>query len=252
MPSALEPSVQSPPAPPPLASLLADGRVALFLDFDGTLVELAPGPDAIAPLPDLRARLGALAGKVAGACALVSGRAIADIEKHIGALPVVAAGSHGADIRFPHGERHGDAAQGLPEAIEADLRTFAAENDLDYEHKPHGGALHFRRNPEAGARAQAFAQELAAAHDWAAQSGKFVVELVAGNANKGSAVAALMRLSPFEGAMPIFIGDDLTDEAGFAMCQQLGGAGILVGERADSCADYAIPDVSGVHNWLEL
>lgn len=252
MPSALEPSVQSPPAPPPLASLLASGRVALFLDFDGTLVELAPGPDAIAPLLDLCVRLDRLSARLGGACALVSGRAIADIERHTGALPVAAAGSHGSDIRLADGRSCGEPAQGLPEPIEAELRAFAEAQNLDYEQKPHGGALHYRRNPEYGPRAHAFAQGLAATHGWAVQSGKCVVELVAGHANKGSAVATLMELSPFADAMPIFIGDDLTDEAGFQTCQQLGGAGILVGDRQDSCADYAITDVAGVHQWLEL
>ena len=252
MPSAPDPGVSTPPAPPPLASLLGDGRVALFLDFDGTLVELAPGPDAISPLADMGKRLELLSARLGGACAVVSGRAISDIERHIGALAIPAAGSHGSDIRFPDGARHGNSAQGLPAAIEASLRSFADEHDLDYEHKPHGGALHYRRNPEHGSKAVAFAQDLAQQHGWAAQSGKCVVELVANDANKGSAVETLMAVAPFAGAVPFFIGDDLTDEAGFRACQDAGGAGILVGDRQGSCAQYAITDVAGVHQWLEL
>ncbi|MHA7818776.1 MAG: trehalose-phosphatase [Erythrobacter sp.] len=239
-------------APPPLATMLSNGRVALFLDFDGTLVELAPGPEAIAPLPDLGARLATLAGRLGGACALVSGRAIADLESHVGPLPIAAAGSHGADIRCANGELLGEGAQGLPDAIEAKLRAFAKAEDLDYEHKPHGGALHYRRNPDHGPRAHAFAQELAAEHGWAAQSGKCVVELVASDANKGGAVGTLMGVTPFMGGRPVFIGDDLTDEAGFRACKELGGAGILVGERRDSCADHALSNVAAVHDWLEL
>lgn len=248
------PSATAPGAPPPLVSLIEAGKVALFLDFDGTLVELAPGPDAIRPLPDLGARLAALAARLGGACAIVSGRAIGDIEKHIGPLPIAAAGSHGSDIRAADGSALGSDAgpTGLPPEIEAQLRGYAAREDLDYEHKPHGGALHYRRNPEHGPRAHAFAQALAAEHGWAAQGGKFVVELVAKDANKGSAVAAFMARAPFAGARPLFLGDDLTDEAGFRACQEAGGAGIIVGERPETCADHALADVAAVHHWLEL
>lgn len=238
--------------PPSLASVLAEGRVALFLDFDGTLVELASGPDAITPRADLAARLEALAERLGGTCAIVSGRAIADIERHIGLLRVAAAGSHGSDIRTASGEKLGEGAKALPQAIEQALREFAQTNALDYEHKPHGGALHYRSAPERGAEAHAFAEALAAEHGWAAQSGKCVVELVAPDANKGSAVATLMASEPFAGAQPLFLGDDLTDEAGFAACKRLGGKGILVGTARETQADYHLPDVTLVHNWLEF
>ncbi|MEM8627992.1 MAG: trehalose-phosphatase [Pseudomonadota bacterium] len=239
-------------APPPLADLLTEGRVALFLDFDGTLVELASGPDAIAPLPDLGARLKAFAERLGGACALVSGRAISDIESHLGPLAIAAAGSHGSDIRSATRERIGAGPQGLPTAIETELRSFAELEALDYEHKPHGGALHYRKAPEQGPKAHAFAEALAAEHGWAAQSGKCVVELVAPDANKGSAVDRFMADPPFAGARPIFVGDDITDEAGFAACRAAGGAGILVGEKRESAAQYHLPDVASVHHWLEL
>ena len=79
-----------------------------------------------------------------------------------------------------------------------------------------------------------------------------MIEILKGGGDKGSAVCEFMKSAPFAGALPVFIGDDLTDEAGFAVCQKLGGAGIIVGERADSCASYRLPDVSSVHNWLEI
>lgn len=232
--------------------MLERGRVALFLDFDGTLVELAPGPDAIKPLPDLAARLADLAQRLEGACALVSGRSIADIEKHTGALGIAAAGSHGSDIRNAAGASMGRGPQGLPAEIEAKLRAFAELEALDYEHKPHGGALHYRRNPEHGPRAHAFAEALAAEHGWAAQSGKCVVELVASDANKGSAVETFMAVPPFADTTPIFIGDDLTDEAGFSTCKRMGGLGVLVGTPRSTEASYGLADVTMVHNWLEF
>ncbi|MCK0128647.1 trehalose-phosphatase [Erythrobacter sp. F6033] len=239
-------------APPTLASLSGKAPVSLFLDFDGTLVDLAPGPDEIKPRTGLADDLVALSHRLDGRVAIVSGRGLADIEKHIGTLPIAGAGSHGSDIRTADGNALGEGAQGLPEAIERELREFASINALDYEHKPHGGALHYRANPQAGEAAHAFAEQLADKHGWAAQSGKCVVEIVAKSANKGSAVATFLQTPPFAGSRPFFIGDDLTDEAGFAACARAGGGGILVGDRAETCAAYRLPDVSSVHEWLEL
>ncbi|MGB3806029.1 MAG: trehalose-phosphatase [Erythrobacter sp.] len=238
--------------PPPLASMLQGGPVALFLDFDGTLVDLAPGPDAIEPVADLGQRLRALAERLEGRCALISGRAIVDIERHLGELPTAAAGSHGSDRRDATGESLGPGPTGLPLAIESRLRKFAGQNDLEYEHKPHGGALHYRRNPEMGERAVVFARDLAGECGWAVQEGKCVIELVAEQAGKGEAVLAFMNEAPFVGARPFFLGDDLTDEAGFKMCEGLGGAGVLVGEREGTCARYRLSDVEAVHEWLGL
>ncbi len=232
--------------------MLTSGAISVFLDFDGTLVELASGPDAIEPEDGLAQRLGVFSERLKGRCAVVSGRAISDIESHIGTLGIAAAGSHGTDIRGADGEPLGDKPQGLPVVIERELREFASENDLDYEAKPHGGALHYRSNPARGEDARRFAESLALSHGWSAQHGKCVVELVARNANKGSAVFTLMQSAAFAGSRPFFVGDDLTDEAGFIACADLGGAGILVGEREPTQARFRLPDVSSVHEWLEL
>ncbi|MEM8726347.1 MAG: trehalose-phosphatase, partial [Pseudomonadota bacterium] len=228
------------------------GPVALFLDFDGTLVELAPGPDAIRPRRDIVSRLVELRERLGGRCAVVSGRAINDIEKHVGPIPLAVAGSHGLDIRDKDGVPIGDKPAGLPAVIERELREFAAENGIDYEAKPHGGALHYRSAQERGDDAVRFAENLALSHGWAAQHGKCVVELVSKDANKGSAVLALMQTAAFAGSQPFFVGDDLTDEAGFEACTDLGGSGILVGDREPTHARYRLPDVPSVHEWLEL
>lgn len=238
--------------PPALAALLDDGPVALFLDFDGTLVGLAPGPDAIRPRRDLGERLTALSERLGGRLAVVSGRGIVDIERHVGPLKVASAGSHGADIRRSDGSAMREGPRALPPEIEAGLRDYAARNNLHFENKPHGGALHYRAEPAAGPAADAFAGQLADEHGWSVQRGKCVVEIVPGDADKGGAVDAFMREGPFAGAHPFFIGDDLTDEAGFAACERHGGAGVLVGERAETCARYALNDVGDVHDWLGL
>ncbi|KEO91143.1 hypothetical protein EH31_00330 [Erythrobacter longus] len=239
-------------APPALTSIAKGKELALFLDFDGTLVEIADGPDEIAPIAGLADRLARLADRFDGRCALVSGRGIDNIEHHLGTVSIAIAGSHGSDIRFASGKGMGQGARSLPSEIEAELRAFSHEHGVEYEHKSHGGALHYRRNPEMGERAVTFAKELAAKHGWKAQGGKCVIEILEKGSDKGSAVRSFMKDAPFAGSCPIFIGDDLTDEAGFAACQELGGVGILVGKRADTCAGYRLADVSSVHNWLEI
>lgn len=245
-------SSSSTPSPPSLFALLEEGPVALFLDFDGTLVGLAPGPDAIRPREGLGNRLGSLSDRLGGRLAVVSGRGLIDIERHIGRLEVAGAGSHGADIRRADGSAVREGLQGLPPEVEARLRKYADRNDLHFESKPHGGALHYRADPSAGPAADAFAGKLADEHGWTIQRGKCVVEIVPPDADKGGAVDAFMNEAPFAGARPFFIGDDLTDEAGFAACERHGGAGILVGERAETCARYALEDVDNVHEWLKL
>ncbi|MGB3471812.1 MAG: trehalose-phosphatase [Erythrobacter sp.] len=239
-------------APPSLDQFLQKERVALFLDFDGTLVDIAPTHDSITPAPDLGRRLKGLADRLHGAVALVSGRSLDDIARHIGALAVAGAGSHGADIRDAQGKAIGLPASEPPEAITTAMYEYANANGLGYEAKPHGAAIHYRSAVSKGPAAHAFAEELAHSHGWTTQSGKCVVEVVAGKADKGSAVRALMEVAPFAGALPIFIGDDLTDEQGFAACAEAGGAGILVGARENSVAQFQLPDVASVHRWLAL
>lgn len=241
------------PVPPSLPSWAGASRPSLFLDFDGTLVDIASEPDAIEPRPDLVAGLERLASQLGGALAIVSGRGISDVESHIGKLPVAAAGSHGADIRLANGSVAGDdPPKSMPTAMVCALRAYADENGLSFEQKPHGGALHYRSVPDQADAAKGFAAQLARDHGWTLQHGKCVVELVAGQSDKGKAVTVLMETAPFAGTKPMFVGDDLTDEKGFASCEAFGGGGILVGDRMPTGAHYRLPDVASVHRWLGL
>jgi trehalose 6-phosphate phosphatase len=240
------------PAPPPLADLKAGGPVALFLDFDGTLVEIAPTPDSINVPGSLGDRLEVLAASLEHRLALVSGRSIEDIEHHLGSLAVARAGSHGAARQTATGEWLGEAPQPLADDIRSRLQEFAADEGLNYERKPHGAALHFRSAPELEAAAVAFAARLAEGHGLEIKTGKCVVELVHAGANKGDAVFAFMKNPPFAGSRPIFVGDDVTDEDGFRACAEIGGTGILVGERRDSSAQFRLSSVAAVHQWLGL
>lgn len=239
------------PDPPSLASLLASGPAALFLDFDGTLVEIADGPDAITVPGGLAGALENLAARLGEALALVTGRSIDNLYDFIGPLPLHLAGSHGGHVLAPGGIPLREAAP-LPAPVAEALSSFAEANGLLHERKPHGAALHYRARPELGDGARQFAAGLAQEHDLATKAGKCVIELVRPGADKGGAVDLLMQQSPFAGALPVFIGDDVTDEDGFAACSRLGGFGIAVGERPSNAARYSLASVKDVHEWLEL
>ena len=236
------------PPPPPLAEIAAGRAVALFLDFDGTLVEIADTPEGIHVPDGVPAQLDALQRVLDGRIAIVSGRAIADIQSHLGALDVLMVGSHGAEI--------GEAAEHetiLSDASRAAIAALAAEwPRLLVETKPHGIAVHFRQEPEAAPAVLQVMDDMAAREGLAARRGKMVVELGPKSANKGVAVTSLMAAPPFAGALPLFVGDDVTDEDGFAAVAAAGGSGILVGAPRPTAARYRLPDPEAVHQWLIL
>lgn len=238
--------------PPPLRDLLRSGPVALFLDFDGTLVEIAPEPGAITVPGDLAERLHDLRDRLDGRLALISGRALDDLCNHLGDVSLCRAGSHGASRMLANGARLGEEPIGLPDAAIDELQCFAQDRGLFYETKLHGGALHFRGKPDLRDSVMVFADQVAERHELCVTSGKGVAELVQPGANKGGAVAAFMGEAPFKGAMPIFIGDDVTDEDGFSGATEFGGFGVAVGDRVSDKARYHLDTVSAVHEWLDL
>ena len=239
-------------APPPLAQLCGEGPIALFLDFDGTLVAIASDPDAILVPSDLADRLERLAVRFDGRLALVSGRATDDLKRHLGPLNLAKAGSHGI-ARF---DAKGTVLGAAPEPIQADastgLEAFCNTHDLRFEGKSHGAALHYRNSPAKRDMARDFVDRLAETFGLTVKSGKGVFELVRPGADKGGAVRAFMQAKPFAGARPIFVGDDVTDDDGFAAARELGGFGIVVGDRKTDAAQYRLADVEGVHAWLTL
>ncbi len=238
--------------PPPLSSLHARCAPALFLDFDGTLVPIASGPDAIEVPHDLADRLEVLANRLDGRLALISGRGLDDIEQHLGPIAVARAGSHGAHRLAANGDTLGNNPQPIhPDALRA-VEELAAHHDALLEHKAHGAAIHYRTDPSRGPAIESAARAIAAAHDLCVKNGKCVIELVRPGAQKGDAVDAFMATAPFTGTMPVFIGDDVTDEDGFLAARRHGGFGIAVGERPSKNARYALASVKDVHEWLNL
>lgn len=240
----------TPTLPPPSEEMIAG--IALFLDFDGTLVEIVDRPDAVKVDDRLRGLVAAVARRLEGRLAIVSGRTIDELVAFLGPLDGCAvAGSHGLETLLHDGRRAApDPPEALAELISATEAFAAPMPGVMVEPKPFGVAIHFRASPDAAAAVEAFAREIADDGIYALQHGKMVVELRAAGADKGDAVEALLAMAPMAGARPIFIGDDLTDEAGFRAARAAGGIGVLVGDRGDTAATYRLPDVTAVHAWL--
>lgn len=228
---------------PPL-TLLRDA--SLFLDFDGTLVGIADRPDAIVIEPELLTLLQRLRDKLDGRLTLVSGRASADVLQWLSPLHLAVVGSHGL-------EREGvDVRRSA--ALEEGFRYLRAVQDAHQgvllEEKPLGAALHYREAPGAQEVCRVAAAHVAERTGLQIQPGKMVFELKPADGNKGTAIKALMDHPRNAGRRPVFIGDDLTDEHGFAVVRELGGAGVLVGEERSTAAAYRLRDVADVHHWL--
>jgi trehalose 6-phosphate phosphatase len=234
--------------PPPPA--LIEGA-ALFLDFDGTLVELADTPDAIAVPAGLGPLLERLRRRLEGRVAIVSGRSLADLQRHLPLHGIAFSGSHGLELQLANGTRLPLSVPIGLDDVRARVEAFAGTTPgLLVEEKPAGIALHYRLAPAEGPRADAFLGALAKERGLQVQRGAMVVELRPTGATKGDAIKAFMTEPEFAGTRPLFMGDDLTDEHGFAAVASLGGAGILVGPVRATEARYRLGSVAEAATWL--
>jgi trehalose 6-phosphate phosphatase len=234
------------PAPP---NTLLNGA-SLFLDLDGTLVDFAMTPDGIEVCDNLRTLLRHLQSDLNGRVAVISGRALTDLDAHLDLRNLALSGSHGLERQHADGRKdRAKPPESVPAAI-ADASAFAADHDLIAEPKPGGVALHFRAKPDLEAAVDRFVASSAHRHGLVVQKGAMVRELRAPGRNKGDVVRQFMDEAPFNEGRPIVLGDDLTDEDAFQMAIDLGGAGILVGPERPSAATYRLPDVAAVKDWL--
>ena len=234
--------------PPPLGA-----AESLFLDFDGTLVELADRPDQVRVDDGLSSLLERLSTQLGGRIAIVSGRSIEQLSGFLGAWceTVALVGSHGAEVRTPGSDVLApEKPDALREAERAFAAAFAKAEGVVIEPKTLGVAIHYRLSPSSEAEAERLASEFATRHALELQRGKMMVEVRTAGHDKGSGIAALMRMPAFAGTRPVFVGDDLTDEPGFQLCAQLGGAGVLVGAPRPTAAQFRLPTVAAVHEWL--
>lgn len=229
---------------------LDPSQTALFLDFDGTLAELAPQHDAVEVPADLVALLQGLAERLDGALAIVSGRRLSELDALLAPLQLPVAAEHGADQRQPDGRRVSLPPPDLRSVI-ALARSMAQQHaGLRVEVKTAAVALHYRQAPALeGYCLQALTQALMRRPGLELLPGKYVLEVKASGFDKGSAMAAFMTEPAFAGRLPLFAGDDRTDEAGFAWVQSVGGHGLKVGEGATQ-ARHRCTSPTELRGWL--
>jgi trehalose 6-phosphate phosphatase len=236
---------------PPIA---ADDNLALFLDVDGTLLEIAETPDAVVVPESLKSTLDRLSVRLCGALALISGRSVQTLDALFAPFRFAAAGVHGCERREPDGRI-------IVPVI--DMATFAAAREqlaawvrrhpgALLEDKNYALALHYRQAPslETAAHDEAIAALRILGEAYELQRGKAVFEIRPAGYSKGSAISTFMTEVPFRDRRAVFIGDDITDEAGFAVVNQLGGISVRVGAVAASAARYRFNQVNDVAQWL--
>lgn len=234
-----------PPVPDP-------ARTAFFFDFDGTLADIAEDPQAVELRPEVREHLDVIHSATGGATAVISGRPIRELDAFLSPLRLAAAGVHGLERRSADGtmtvsEIDGDLIREIGRPIEA----FARENEgLIAEQKPGSVALHYRQRPDLEEACRALATALQGSDSrLCLLHGKMVVELKAGGRTKGDAIADFMEELPFRDRVPVFAGDDVTDEDGFRIVSRWNGISIKVGE-GPTAAICRVADPAAFREWL--
>lgn len=238
-------------APPP-----AQTGWAYFLDVDGTLIAFADSPDAIHVDDVLLGLITRLYRACGGALALVSGRALADLDTRLGGMRIPIAGQHGLELRDAQGRVrvHVDAPSSALNELKHRLSGLVSRHDgLLLEDKGLTLAIHYRHAPQLASYVHRQVKQWLAASDLplTLQKGRYVLELKPAVHDKGTAIAEFMQQMPFYGRLPVFIGDDITDEHGFKMVNRLGGHSIKVG-KGQTCARWRLPDVATVRLWLAV
>lgn len=235
------------PPPPPL------GRdCALFLDIDGTLAELAQTPDAVRIDAELALALPRLTRDLDGALALVTGRSITSADLLFPGLTLPMAGQHGCERRDGAGTIHLHAPR--KDTYRRLCKLFRAlakrHPELRIEDKGAAIALHYRAMPQLASHVhRTLRRSIRDAEGYTLQAGKMLLEVRPEGRDKGAAIDDFMAEAPFAGRLPVFVGDDLTDEHGFATVERLGGWTIKVGPGR-TAARFRLPDVASVTRWL--
>ncbi len=233
---------------------VAQAQWAYFFDIDGTLVDFAASPAGVRLDRTLRRLLERLHQSAGGAVALISGRSIADVDRLFPGVRLPVAGQHGIERRDASGlvARHGFPSGKLLSVRRKLADAVARHHGLLLEDKGLSLALHYRRVPRLGGFAHRLVRSLQAeiGAEFCVQSGKRVVEVKPTGRHKGIAVLEFMQEEPFRGRTPVFIGDDVTDEYGFATVNRLGGYSVKVGPGR-TVAHWRLQNARAVRAWLE-
>ena len=228
--------------------------IALFLDVDGTLLDICDTPSAVKADAALIDVLKSCFETLGGAMALVSGRSIAEVDRIFSPAVFPTAGAHGAEIRANDLQFDGSANTSLPESAIASLESFASQHDgVLLEMKRGGASLHYRLAPELESQSRKLASDLLRdlGDSYRLIAGKKVFELAPADHNKGAAISTFLEVAPFRGRIPVFIGDDVTDEDGFIIVNDLAGVSIRVGDSGQTAAAYSLRDTTAVREWLQ-
>ncbi len=226
---------------------------AFFLDVDGTLLELAARPEEVVIQPEHIQILEKLFRTTGGAVALISGRSIADLDRLFAPLQLPAAGLHGIERRDFNGRwhRHHQLDGKLDPAREL-LTRFADDTPgILLEDKQYSLAVHYRQVPGKEEEIESVIREIMPAieGEFHLQRGKMVYEIKPSGRDKGVAIGEFMQEPPFSDRLPVFIGDDITDEDGFKIINSLNGYPIKVG-NGNTVAGWVLPDTAAVLDML--
>jgi trehalose 6-phosphate phosphatase len=235
-----------------LPDLRDPDQIALFLDFDGTLVAIADRPDEVRMGPETREALSDLNRLLSGALAIVTGREITAVDRFLAPLRLSIAGVHGLMRRDAQGRTFRSAFDsGLPEAIERAVRPLLVKHpDLLVERKYGALALHYRGHPELERESiEALEHAVGELRETEIKRGKMVVEVKAIGGNKGAAVADFLKEKPFAGRQAVFAGDDMTDEDAFVLVNSRDGISIKIGPGATK-ASYRCAGTGEFLEWL--
>jgi trehalose 6-phosphate phosphatase len=207
---------------------------ALFLDIDGTLLDIAPSPDAVRVPASLAPVLARAQARLGGALAIASGRTLAEIDQLIAPLRLPCVAEHGAVIRFPGGAvAVAGADHAVPERWKFELCAGArAWRGVMIEEKAYSVAVHYRLAPEREAEVRGLVAAVTS-HDpqlFEVLPARMAFEIRHRSLTKASAVERFMPNPPFAGRIPVFVGDDVTDEDGFRAALARGGLALRVDE----------------------
>lgn len=225
---------------------------ACFFDVDGTLAGIEKRPELVFIPETIKQALNEIFIATGGALALISGRALSELDALSAPLHAPAAGVHGAERRDAQGQTHRtELSAPLAASLQQELtQAIAPLTGCHVEAKGMAYALHYREAQQYQAQVLALAESFTRRYpELALQPGKCVVELKPRGVNKGEAIKTFMGEAPFKGRTPLFIGDDLTDEAGFVQVNAFEGISIKVGP-GETAARYRLADVGSVYNWL--
>lgn len=227
-------------------SIVPQKNWALFLDIDGTLIDIAPRPQDVIVPSDLPALLQAASVRFGGALALVSGRALDVIDQLVAPLRLPAAAEHGAIIRLSDGTVQTCVARGVPlswrEHLHAETKDWTG---VLVGEKQASVAVHYRLAPEREAEVRALVMRIVAEDPaFEVLPARMAFEIRPRGADKGTAIRRFLETAPFQGRVPVFVGDDVTDEDGFAVARAAGGLGLHVAH------DFG-DETANVRQWLK-